>query len=83
MGLKQTNLNKKEEKVYDAVREFLVEQSIIPVDTDYAMIKYCIANVCSQTLKLLKKNSLDLDSIGLESNDVLGIFVIKSRTKKT
>jgi hypothetical protein len=81
MGLKQTNLSKKEEKVYDAVKVFLYNQSVIPTDTDYAMLKYCIANVCKQTVDVLRKNSLGIDSIGLDEGDFGNIFKMKSKTR--
>ncbi len=79
MGLKQTNLSKKEEKVYDAIKAFLFNQKVIPIDTDYAMMKYCIAMVCKQTVDVLRKNSLGIDTIGLDEKDFIGIFKIKTR----
>jgi hypothetical protein len=81
MGLKQTNLSKKEEKVFDAVKDFLFKQKILPSDTPYVMIKYCIANVCKQTVDILKKNSLGIDAIGLTEEDFEGIFKLRSRKK--
>lgn len=81
MGLKQTNLSKKEEKVFDAIKTFLSKQKVIPTDTDYAMLKYCIANVCKQTIDVLKKNSLGVDAIGLNDQDFVGIFKLRARDK--
>ena len=81
MGLKQTNLSKKEEKVFDAVRKFLHIKGVLPTDTPYAMIKYCIGNVCKQTFEVLVKNSLSLSYIGLVNEDLEGIFKIRSRKK--
>jgi len=83
MGLKQTNLTKKEEKVFEAIKGFLTEQGVIPTDTDYAMMKYCIANVCAQTLEILRKNSLEIESIGLIESDLTGIFRIRPREIRT
>ncbi len=82
MGLKQTNLSKKEEKVFDAVKGFLSNQGILPSDTPYVMIKYCIGNVCKQAFEVLEKNSLGLGYIGLEEADLEDIFKLRSRKKK-
>lgn len=81
MGLKQTNLSKQEEKVFDAVKDFLYKQKIIPSDTPYVMLKYCVANVCKQTVDVLRKNSLGLEAIGLTEDDFKGIFKLRSRKK--
>ena len=82
MALKQTNLTDKEEKVFKAVKQFLVEKQIIPTNTNYAMVKYCIANVCSQTVDVLKNNQLELSTIGLTDEDLFGIFKLRARAKK-
>lgn len=81
MGQKQTILNEKEEKVYRAVKKFLVGQGVLPTDTDYVMMKYCVANVCKQTVDILRKNSLSIDEIGLEEDDFRGIFHLRGRAK--
>ena len=82
MGLKQTNLSEKEEKVFNAVKGFLFERKILPSDTPYVMIKYCIGNICKQTIDVLRRNALDIDYIGLEKDDLEDIFKLRSRKKK-
>lgn len=80
-SLKQTNLSDKETKVFDAVKNFLYKQGVLPTDTPYVMLKYCIANVCKQTVDVLRKNSLDIGTIGLTEEDFNGIFQLRSRKK--
>jgi len=81
MGQKQTILNEKEEKVYSAVKEFLVQQNVLPTSTDYAMMKYCVANVCKQTIDIIRKNSLGLEALGLTEDDFVGIFKLRARER--
>ena len=81
MGQKQTILNEKEEKVYNAVKDVLVEQGVVPTNSDYAMIKYCIARVCKQTIDILRKSSIDISTIGLRDEDFVGIFKLRTRKK--
>jgi hypothetical protein len=86
MAAKQAILNKREEKVYDAVKAFLEKNKVINEDgepiSDYAMVKYCIARTCREVFTILEKNKLGLNTIGLTSEDLVNVFRPKKPKKK-